>query len=154
MLILKHVQLVGIICMGKSNVKYKKLKSRSRRPCWTNDFSVIQSETCAEEIANRINDLPLAIGNIVSDFEAIDLITPNRLKLGRNNDRSPTGCVKTTSDSKKILETNQNIFNAWLENWLLSHVPNIMHQPKWFRTEYDLKEGDVDLFLKQDSLLT
>ena len=30
----------------------------------------------------------------------------------------------------------------------------IMHQPKWFRTEYNLKEGDVVLFLKQDSLLS
>ena len=29
-----------------------------------------------------------------------------------------------------------------------------MHQPKWFRTEYDLKEGDVVPFLKQDSLLS
>ena len=62
--------------------------------------------------------------------------------------------MKITSDSKKILETNQNIFTACFENWLLSHVPNIMHQPKWFRAEYDLKEGDVDLFLKQDSLLS
>ena len=84
----------------------------------------------------------------------MDLITPNRLKLGRNNDRSLSGCVKITSDSKKILETNQNIFNAWLENWLLSHIPNIMHQPKWFRTEYNLKEGDIVLFLKQDSFLS
>ena len=62
-------------------------------------LSVIPWETCAAEIANRINDLPLAIGNIVSDFEIIDLITPNRLKLGRNNDKSPSGCVKITSDS-------------------------------------------------------
>ena len=57
-------------------------------------LSVIQWETCAAEIANRINDLPLAISNIISDFEIIDLITPNRLKLGRNNDKSPSGCVK------------------------------------------------------------
>ena len=84
----------------------------------------------------------------------MDLIAPNRLKLGRNNDRCPSGCVKIASDSKKILEKNQNIFDAWFKNWLLSHVPNIMHQSKWFRTEYNLKEGDVDLFLKQDSLLT
>ena len=57
-------------------------------------LSVIPWETSAAEIANRINDLPLAIGNIVSDFEIIDLITPNRLKLGRNNDKGPSGCVK------------------------------------------------------------
>ena len=110
-------------------------------------------DLCSRD-TNKVNDLPLAIGNFVSDFETIDLITPNRLKLGRNNDRSPNGCVKITSDSKKILETNQNIFNAWFENWLLSHVPNIMHHTKWFRTESDLKEGDVALFLKQESLLS
>ena len=74
-------------------------------------LSVIQWETYGAEIANKINDLPLAIGNILSDFEIIDLITPNRLKLGRNNDKSPSGCVKITSDSKKILETNRNIIN-------------------------------------------
>ena len=82
------------------------------------------------------------------------LNTPIRLKLGQNNDRSPDGCVKIISDLKKILETNQNIFNAWFQNWPLSHVPNIMHQSQWFRTGSDLKEGDVVLFLKQDFLFS
>ena len=95
---------------------------------------------------NRINDLTLALGNILSDFKTMNLITPNRLELGRNNDRSPSGCVKISSDSKKILETNQSIFIVWYEKWHLSHAPNIMYQPKWFRTECDLKEGDVVLF--------
>ena len=33
------------------------------------------------------------------------------------------------------------------------HVPNIMYQPKQFWTEYYLKDGDIVLFLKQDSTL-
>ena len=82
------------------------------------------------------------------------LNTPIRLKLGQTKDRSPSGCVKIISDLKKILETNQNIFNAWLQNWPLSHVPNIMHQSQWFRTGSDLKEGDVVLFLKQNFLFS
>ena len=82
------------------------------------------------------------------------LNTPIRLKLGQTNDRSPSGCVKIISDLKKILETNQNIFNAWFENWLLSLVPNIMHPWQWFRTESNLKQGDVVLFLKQDPLFS
>ena len=44
-------------------------------------FSPIQWETC--EIVNRINDLPLVLSNIVSDFKTMHLITPYRLKLGR-----------------------------------------------------------------------
>ena len=82
------------------------------------------------------------------------LNTPIRLKLGQTNDRSPSGCVKIVSDLKKILETNQNIFNAWFENWLLSLVPNIMHPSQWFRIESNLKQGDVVLFLKQDPLFS
>ena len=138
---------------GKVERKIQEVKKLIQKTMLNEQLSVIQWETCAAEIANRINDLPLAIGNIVSDFETIDLITPNRLKLGRNNDRNPSGSVKRTSDLKKILEPNQNIFNAWFENWLYSHIPNIMNQPKWYGAEYDLKEGDVVLFLKQDSLL-
>ena len=139
---------------GKVERIIKEVKKSTEKTMLNERLSVIQWETCAAEIENRINDLPLALGNLVSDFETMDLITPNRLKLGRNNDGSPSGCVKITSDSKKILKTNQNILNTWFENSFLSHVPNIMHQPKWFRTEYDLKEGDVVLFLKQDSVLT
>ena len=90
-------------------------------------LSVIQWETCAAEIANRTNDLPLAIGNITSDFEIIDLITPNRLKLGRNNDKSPSRCVKITSDSKKILETNRNIINNMVRK--LAPFTRIKHHP-------------------------
>ena len=34
-----------------------------------------------------------------------------------------------------------------------SHVPKLIHQSEWFRTEYDMKEGDVVLFLKKEGLL-
>ena len=96
----------------KVECKIQEVKKSIKKTMLNERLSVIQWETCAAEIANRINDLPLALGNIVSDFETMDLITPNRLKLGRNNDRSPSECVKITSDLKKILKTNQNIFNA------------------------------------------
>ena len=43
------------------------------------------------------------------------------------------------------------IFTAWFENWLLSHVPKLMEQPKWFRDDRDLKVGDIVLILKHES---
>ena len=43
------------------------------------------------EIADCINDLPLAIGNVVSDIENLELLMPNRLMKGRNNNRRPSG---------------------------------------------------------------
>ena len=106
------------------------------------------------DISNRINDLPLALGNATADFETMDLITPNRLKLGRNNNRCPIGQLKLTNDAEKIIADNQAIFNTWFENWLIAHVPKLMNHPEWYNSDEDLKEGDVVLFLKSDSKLS
>ena len=113
----------------------------------------MQWETIAAITANCINNLPLALGDATGDIENLDLITPNRLLLGRNNDRSPVGSMSVSDSYDKLLATNDRIFKAWFENWLVSHVPKLMDQPKWFKGERDLKVGDIVLFLKQDSEL-
>ena len=106
------------------------------------------------QIANTINDLPLALGNITSQFQNMDLLTANRLHLGRNNDRSSIGPMMATNNPDKFLFTNEKLFNTWFECWLISHVPKLMHHPKWFQTDRDVKVGDVVLFLKQENQLS
>ena len=98
---------------------------------------------------NAINDLPLALGNIVSDFENKDLITPNQLKLGR----SPVSQMKVGGDHLKVLEENKKIFSVWFETWLISHVPKLMEQPKYFCSDRDVKICDVVLFTKNEDLV-
>lgn len=61
----------------KVKPKIQELKKLTERTMSHNCLSVIQWETCIAEIANRINDLPLEMGNLVSEFEAVNLITPN-----------------------------------------------------------------------------
>ena len=138
---------------GKVERKIREIRSSLEKRMNTNRLSILQWETLCYEIANSINNLPLALGSIVSDFESMDLLTPNRLLLGRNNDRCPSGNMIVTSDPKKIFKANNAIFDSWFENWLLNHVPKLMEQPKWFKTE-DIKEGDIVLFLKNDSSLS
>ena len=75
-------------------------------------MSVLQWEKIAAEVSNTINDLPLALGNIVSDFENIDLITPNQLRLGKNNERSPVSPMKVAGNHLKVLEKNKKIFSV------------------------------------------
>ena len=118
------------------------MKKSIERTIYHERLSVIQWEACAAEIASRIKDLPLALGNVFSDFESMDLVSPNRLRLDCNNNRSPCENITITSDVKKIIKSNQNVFNCGL--------PNIMHQPKCSRTEQDLKDGNIVLFLKKD----
>ena len=79
-----------------------------------------------------MNDLPLALRNVVSDFENMVLITPNRLRLGRNNDQRSVSPVKVTANYQKILDENKRIYNTWFEVWLTSNVPKLIDQPKWF----------------------
>ena len=79
---------------------------------------------------------------LVSDFENIDLITPNRLQLGRNNDRSPVSPMKVTVNYQKILEENEKIYNTWFEAWLTSNVPKLTDQPKWFQSNRDVEICD------------
>ena len=101
-------------------------------------------------IANKINDLPIRLDNIISDYENMDLITLNRLQLGRNNDRRPAAAMEVTGNHDRIMKENREIFNSWFETWLISNVPRLMNHPKWFSTDHDIKICDVVLFLKQD----
>ena len=116
-------------------------------------FSILQWETVGAQISNTINDMPLALRNLVSDFEEMDLVTPNRLTLGRNNNRSPVGPLYVSNDPSKFFTNNENVFNAWFEAWLTSHVHKLMPQPKWYKTNHHIKQGDIVLFLKKEGKL-
>ena len=100
---------------------------------------------------NAISDLPLALGNIVSNFENMDLITPNLLKLRRNNERSPVSTMNIFENHLKILEENNKTFNIWFETWLISHVSKLMDQQKWFCSDQDVMICDVVLIIKNES---
>ena len=138
---------------GRVERSIKEIKLSIKKSYQNQKLSILQWETVGAEIANAINDMPLALGNTVSDFENMDLLTPNRLRLGRNNNRSPVGPLFVTDDPSKFFEANEAIFNTWFETWLTSHVPKLMTQPKWFDSQYHLKEGDIVLFLKKEGLL-
>jgi len=134
---------------GKVERKIQHIKSSLEKTLHKDRLSIIQWESIVSTIANEINNLPLALGNLVSNFDSMDLITPNRLLLGRNNERSPVGNMTIVSNSTKIFKSNNNIFNAWLIN----HVPKLMDQPKWYKSDESISIGDIVLFLKLDNLL-
>ena len=112
-------------------------------------YQLFSGKTVAAEIGNCMNDMPLALGNVISEFESMDLITPNR----RNNNRSPDGVLNDSNEPDHFLKANQRIFNVWFESWLTCHIPKLMYQPKWFQNTHHIKERDIVRFLKQDSNL-
>ena len=51
---------------------------------------MLPSETLEQKIANSINNLPIGLRNKCELLENLDVLTPNRLILGRNDNRNPT----------------------------------------------------------------
>ena len=94
---------------GKVERKIQTIKQSIEKELNNQRLSLIQWETLGSQIANSINNLPLGLGNKVADLEDLDLLTPNRLLLGRNNSRSPTAPLVLSNDVRKIIQTNENI---------------------------------------------
>ena len=104
-----------------------------RNRIYNNRLSIIEWQILGDQVANSINNLPIAIGNIVQGLENMDILTPNRLMLARNNDRCPIGTLAVTEDIGKIVKRNTDVFNTWVKCWLISYVPTLILQPKWYR---------------------
>lgn len=138
---------------GKVERKIKEINASLERSIQNERLSILQWETVTAVIANSLNDLPLAVGNVI-DVENMDLLTPNRLILGRNNDRSPSGQLVVSDNQTKTMKANSRIYEVWFESWLMNHVPKLMHQSKWFKHERNLQVGDVVLFTKIDSVIS
>ena len=132
---------------GKVERKIRHVKESFSKHLQNNRLSIIQWETLGDQVANSINNMPITLRNASNNLENIDLITPNRLLLARNNERCPTGSVTVTENVEKIIQQNNDIFEVWFRSWLISYLPS---EPKWFKSDRDPKVGDVVLFLKSD----
>ena len=139
---------------GRVERKVRNVKESLYKGVGNARISTLEWETLAAEIGNSINNLPIVIGNETEDLENLDLITPNRLRLGRNNSRSPIGVLEITDRVDRILQLHSDIFNAWWEAWLTSAVPKLVARPKWFRNDEDIKVGDVVLFRRVEGGLS
>ena len=62
---------------GRVERKIRQIKDSITKSLENERISPLEWESLVYEIANTINDLPLAIGNITSQFNNMDLITPN-----------------------------------------------------------------------------
>ena len=135
---------------GKIERKIQTIKRSFVKLMDKDRLSIMQWETLGQQVANSINNMPIGLQNKCEMLEHLDILTPNRLILGRNNNRNPTVPLKVTHDLRGIIESNDIIVKAWFEVWLTSHVPNLIEQPKWFVSDRDIRVGDVVLFLKSD----
>ena len=135
---------------GKVERKIRQVKNSLQVNIVNERLSIIQWETLMQQLSNSINNLPIGLKNKVEGIEYLDILTPNRLILGRNNERCPNAPLLISGDQKRMVESNANIFRAWFKAWLVSYVPSLIERPKWHKSDTDIKIGDVVLFLKSE----
>ena len=74
----------GQNCNWKVESRIHQIKESFEKNIQNERLSVLQWEILSSVIANIINDLPIGFGNIISDYENMDSITPDRLRLVKN----------------------------------------------------------------------
>ena len=114
-------------------------------------LDILSLETCFAWISSELNNLPICLGSRVDNLDHLDLITPNRLLLGRNNRRA-LGGFATVSSPSRLIEQMDRVYEVWWKIWKSEKLVDFIPQPnKWRKTNEQLKVGDVVIFLKSDS---
>ena len=89
-------------------------------------------------ISNTIDNLPIARGDTSNETSlGYEIITPNRLKLGRNNHRSFEGCginLEMSPNFTKLLDRNRAVYKCWFQTFVQNiHYLNLRPN-KWLRS--------------------
>ena len=101
-------------------------------------------------MANEINNLPVArLSGTTQSTREVDILTRNRLLLGRNNERSPSGDFfvpgKPGEQLDKIKQINADFYKKLMEN-----IDQFIWKPKWFVQDRDVEIGDLVLFMIEE----
>lgn len=107
-------------------------------------------ETMFARIADQIDNLPIARGSSRAPSDlGWEIITPNRLKLGRNNFRQLEGNVVLSNAPQTQLDRNRLVQEKWYE--IFSSRMHLL-VPKAEKSErITLQVDDVVLFVFQDA---
>jgi competence transcription factor ComK len=106
-------------------------------------------ETVFAKVASAIDDVPIAQGSANASYDlGWEIITPNRLKMGRNNHRQLEGPIKLDNCPQTQLERNQLLTARWYEIFI--ERLSLLTPPPARVNDQQPKVGDVVLFLFTD----
>jgi hypothetical protein len=114
----------------------------------------LQWQTLFAKVANTIDDLPLAKGDQSNATElGFEVLTANRIKMGRNNNRSltfPGISLDMSSDLTNMLQKNRKMYQVWYQTFI-DHIHLLARKPdKWNTSSRPPAEGDTVLFVLTD----
>ena len=141
---------------GRVEAKVKILRNMLEKLSITSQtaLSGLQWETLFSKISSMVDDIPIAKcinSNLVDP--GWDIITANRLKLGRNNNRSLEGYIELPKGigADNLLKRNQEIQRVWYQ-MLVDRIHHLIPRPsKWNKTD-SINVGDICLFIYSENV--
>ncbi len=109
-------------------------------------------ETLFARIASQIDDLPIARGSASAATDlGWEIITPNRLKIGRNSHKNLDGPVILEDCPQTQLDRSNDIFTAWYKIYL-DRLHLLIPKPERI-DDWKIQTGDIILFVFQDAAI-
>ena len=114
-------------------------------------LDIMGYETAAAWICNDLNNLPIALGSRTENLDNLDVITPSRLLLGRNNKRAMSGYPRVDAPSR-IMKQQDELYDLWWDVWKKERLADFIPQPnKWRANSTAIKVGDIVAFVKEET---
>ena len=111
-------------------------------------LDILSYETAFSWVSNELNCMPLFLGSKYRNLDHLDLITPARLLLGRNNRRSLSGCT-TLDVPSRAMQQMDLVYNAWWKVWETEKLQDFVpRSAQWPTTTYQPVLGDIVIFQK------
>ena len=113
-------------------------------------------QTMMKLVENQLNNLPLrfSYGRDQDNTPLLKMLTPNMLRVGRNNERALDGPMRMPTGGGELLQEVQKVYDSWFKVWNVSYIPKLLYQPKWWKQDRDLMEGNIVMFQKTESELS
>ena len=112
-------------------------------------------QTLCKLVESQYNNLPLGYhySRSADNTPLLRILTPNMLRIGRSNQRSLDSPIRLPASRMEFLAKVEETYMAWYRIWLETLVPKLMFIPKWYKTDKELKQGDLVYFRKKESEL-
>jgi hypothetical protein len=140
---------------GKVERRIRTLREMLLKTANKTDISMtaLEWETIFAKMSSEIDDIPIARADGSTDNDwGWNLLTPNRFKLGRSNNRAIEGpiLISPQTGPTQLLKRVQEIQTYWYQ-LLLDRLHHLIPKPsKWTKTD-PLHIGDIIIFRLKDN---
>ncbi len=112
-------------------------------------LDILGYATAFAYISSELNSLPIGLGSKYKNLDNLDLLTPNRLIMGRNVSRAPQGMVEI-SKPQRLQQQMEKVCKAWWATWDKEWIINLIPcGNKWRSGNPDIDVGRIVVFKRE-----